>query len=87
MTTNALIRIRSKSISDVFSSTEWEEDKEDLLPKKDNGMCVEKIRELIILSQKSFWAADHDCKNLFVRFVIFSTLIFLSVANFTKYSL
>ncbi|CAB01644.2 uncharacterized protein CELE_F02D8.1 [Caenorhabditis elegans] len=36
MTTNALIRIRSKSISDVFSSTEWEEDKEDLLPKKDN---------------------------------------------------
>uniref|UniRef100_A0A1I7U8A7 FH2 domain-containing protein n=1 Tax=Caenorhabditis tropicalis TaxID=1561998 RepID=A0A1I7U8A7_9PELO len=35
MTTNAMIRLRSKSISDVFAASEWEEDKEDLIPKKE----------------------------------------------------
>ncbi|CAP30734.1 Protein CBG11600 [Caenorhabditis briggsae] len=40
MTTNAMLRMRSKSISDVFATSEWDEDKEDLIPrqKQDNTL-------------------------------------------------
>ncbi|CAL2045915.1 unnamed protein product [Caenorhabditis brenneri] len=36
MTTNAMLRLRSKSIADVFAASEWEDDKEDLIPRKES---------------------------------------------------